>query len=149
MAGRPQAKIDIEEFEKLCQMQCTEKEIAAFFGVHIDTLNNWCLRTFEDENGNPMTFKNVYADKRRGGFCSLRRAQWMKAVYDKNPTMLIWLGRNYLGQTDKGADDEEDNDVVVTIKRKGQEELTVTEKRMKNDSDEEWDSEEWEDNEEW
>ncbi len=31
---------------------------------------------------------------------SLRRLQW-KAAKENNVTMLIWLGKQYLGQTDK------------------------------------------------
>ena len=31
----------------------------------------------------------------------LREAQWQSAIDDKNPIMLIWLGKNELGQTDK------------------------------------------------
>jgi hypothetical protein len=30
----------------------------------------------------------------------LRRAQWQAAVTDKNPTMLVWLGKQLLGQQD-------------------------------------------------
>jgi hypothetical protein len=30
----------------------------------------------------------------------LRRAQWQAAVSDKNPTMLVWLGKQLLGQQD-------------------------------------------------
>jgi len=31
--ARPKTKIDLGELEKLCSMQCTDEEIAAFFGV--------------------------------------------------------------------------------------------------------------------
>jgi hypothetical protein len=30
----------------------------------------------------------------------LRRAQWKAAVSDGNPTMLVWLGKQLLGQQD-------------------------------------------------
>jgi hypothetical protein len=36
--ARPQAKIDPIELEKLCAMQCTDEEIAAFFGVSTKTI---------------------------------------------------------------------------------------------------------------
>ena len=35
---RPEANIDLEELEKLCVMQCTDEEIAAFFGVSTRTI---------------------------------------------------------------------------------------------------------------
>ena len=36
--ARPKAKIDMVELEKLCGMQCTDEEIAAFFGVSMRTI---------------------------------------------------------------------------------------------------------------
>ena len=36
--ARPKAKIDLTELEKLCGMQCTDEEIAAFFGVNKRTI---------------------------------------------------------------------------------------------------------------
>jgi len=36
--ARPKAKIDLAELEKLCAMQCTDEEIAAFFGVSTKTV---------------------------------------------------------------------------------------------------------------
>lgn len=46
----------------------------------------------------------------------LREAQWDAAINDKNPLMLIWLGKNELGQQDK-LDTEDRKEVVITIKR--------------------------------
>ena len=36
--ARPESKIDPVELEKLCGMQCTDEEIAAFFGVCTRTI---------------------------------------------------------------------------------------------------------------
>jgi hypothetical protein len=36
--ARPEAKIDLAKLEKLCAMQCTDEEIAAFFGVSTKTV---------------------------------------------------------------------------------------------------------------
>src|SRR5260370_41846423 len=36
--ARPEAKIDLVELEKLCGLQCTDEEIAAFFGVNKRTI---------------------------------------------------------------------------------------------------------------
>jgi len=38
MMARPEAKIDLAELEKLAGMQCTNDEIAAFFGVSTRTI---------------------------------------------------------------------------------------------------------------
>lgn len=46
-------------------------------------------------------FSEVFKEKKKAGTISLRAAQFQKAIKEKNPTMQIWLGKQYLGQTDK------------------------------------------------
>lgn len=97
--GRPKKEIDKKQFENLCALQCTETEFCGFFGVCEDTLNSWCKENYKDEEGNPMTFSDVFAQKRGQGKIALRRYQFQQA--EKNPTMAIWLGKQWLGQTDQ------------------------------------------------
>jgi len=94
-AGRPKKDIDWKQFEEMCHIQCTEVEIAAIFGVHIDTLIEKCKEHYG------KTFSEVFAEKREGGRCSLRRAQWKSAIDSNNAIMQIFLGKNMLGQADK------------------------------------------------
>ncbi len=91
--GRPMKEIDKAQFEKLCEMQCTLLEVTAFFDVTDKTLESWCRRTYE------KTFSEVFKLKRQGGYISLRRSQFQLAK--KSAAMAIFLGKNYLGQTDK------------------------------------------------
>lgn len=93
--ARPQKEIDQTQFEKLCGLQCTKKEIAGWFDCSEDTIENWCKKTYDE------SFSVVFAKKRTGGLISLRRSQFRLA--EKNATMAIWLGRNYLEQTDRDA----------------------------------------------
>ena len=88
MAGRPKIEINWEDVRKLSLLQCTENEIASFLGVSVDTL----LRRKE--------FCELHKKGMEEGRMSLRRLQWKKAQ-DGNTTMLIWLGKQYLGQSDK------------------------------------------------
>ena len=88
-----QDKIDKKQFENLCGLQCTLLEICDFFDVEDDTLNSWCKKTYG------TTFSEVFKIKRGKGQISLRRTQWKLA--EKNPTMAIWLGKQYLGQKDR------------------------------------------------
>ena len=88
-----QAKIDQKQFEQLCKMQCTETEIMSWFDVCKDTLIDWCRNTYGTD------FSTIYKQKKEGGKIALRRFQLQQA--EKNPTMAIWLGKQYLGQTDK------------------------------------------------
>ena len=90
--GRPRAEIDRVQFEKLCGLQCTEREICSWFDITTKTLNAWCKREFG------ATFPQVFATKREAGKISLRRAQFRLA--EKYPAMAIFLGKQYLDQTD-------------------------------------------------
>lgn len=96
--GRPRKEIRQHDFESLCAMQATEVEICGFFDVTDKTLNSWCKRTYQDENGKPLGFSDVYKQKRGKGTISLRRMQWKLAEH--NAAMAIFLGKNYLGQSD-------------------------------------------------
>lgn len=85
-----QEKIDQIQFEKLCGLQCTETEISSYFSVSHDTLQRWCEETYGEN------FAYVYEQKKGTGKIALRRFQMQQA--EKNPTMAIWLGKQYLGQ---------------------------------------------------
>lgn len=91
--GRPRKDIDQRQFEKLCSMQCTESEIAAWFECSEDTVARWAKRTYG------RTFAEVFREKREGGKASLRAMQFKLA--QKSPAMAIFLGKNLLGQTDR------------------------------------------------
>jgi len=94
--GRPRKEIDKDQFEKLCYLQCTLVEIASFFSCSEDTIENWCKRTYVDENGNPMTFSEVYKIHSAGGKISIRR--WQFKMAEHNPGMAMFLGKVLLGQ---------------------------------------------------
>ena len=87
-----QIKIDRKQFEQLCQMQCTETEIMAWFDVSKPTLVSWCKENYGTD------FLTIYEQKKQGGRIALRRYQLQQA--EKNPTMAIWLGKQYLNQKD-------------------------------------------------
>ena len=90
--GRPKAQIDKKEFEKLCALQCTQLEMCSWFDVDENTMNAWCKREYE------MNFSEVFSLKRGKGKVALRRIQYQLA--EKNPSMAIFLGKQYLGQSD-------------------------------------------------
>lgn len=90
--GRPRKEIDKQEFEKLCHLQCTKFEIAAWFDISEDTLETR-VKEFYGE-----TFSAVFAKKRGKGKIALRRHQMQMA--EKSAAMAIFLGKNYLGQRD-------------------------------------------------
>ena len=91
--GRPRKEIDEKTFKNLCAIQCTEEEIAGIFECDISTINRWCKQTFGE------TFAEVYKKNSQQGKASLRRMQYKLA--EKNTAMAIFLGKNWLGQSDK------------------------------------------------
>ena len=88
-------EIDQKTFEGLCHIQCTQREVCDFLNVDDKTLTKWCKTTYG------LPFSDVLRQKRGGGKVSLRRTQWRNAIDLNNTTMQIWLGKQFLGQTDK------------------------------------------------
>lgn len=80
------------QFEGLCRIQCTEEEICGVLNCDDATLCRWCKTVYG------RTFADVYKEKRQGGKASLRRQQFK--IAETNATMAIWLGKQYLGQSD-------------------------------------------------
>lgn len=97
--ARPQLEIDENQLEKLASIMCTMKEMAAFFGCSVDTLEN--------------RFSDVIKTGREKGTASLRRMQYA-AAEKGNTAMLIWLGKQYLGQSDK-VDHSNEKETVVHL----------------------------------
>jgi hypothetical protein len=105
--GRPRAEIDKQQFEKLCGIMCTESEICDVFDICEDTLNAWCKRTYK------KTFSDTYKKLSAKGKASLRRKQFK--IAETNAAMAIFLGKNYLGQTDKIETNENSAEPIQVI----------------------------------
>jgi hypothetical protein len=94
MKTKPLAEIDWEQVDKMCGIHCTGEEIAGILGVDYDTLNAACKREKK------LGFSDYFKQKSSSGKMSLRRRQYTSAM-EGNPTMMVWLGKNWLGQSDK------------------------------------------------
>ena len=118
--GRPKKNIDYEMVEKLASIMATQEEIASFLDISVRTL-------LRDEH-----FCHIYKKGLEGGKMSLRRQQFK--LSETNPTMAIWLGKQYLNQTDK-QDIRMEN--KVELKEISNEQLDKIEKILvgKNDTD--------------
>ena len=86
--GRPSFEIDYEAVEKLAGIQCTQEELASYLGCSVDTLTR------------DAKFCGIYKSAMSKGRMSLRRHQW-RALESGDKTMLVWLGKQYLGQSDR------------------------------------------------
>ena len=92
--GRPRKGIDMDAVEKLCVLQCTGEEIARYLGIDFDTLSSRLKETYG------LGFSEYFKRKRSKALVALRSMQWQKAE-SGDTTMQIWLGKQYLGQTDR------------------------------------------------
>ena len=92
--GRPRIELDFKTIDKLCAIQCTGEEIASVLDIDYDTLN----RRLKQDTG--MSFTEYFIKKSGNGKASLRRRQFELAA-NGNVTMLVWLGKQYLSQSDK------------------------------------------------
>lgn len=92
--GQWGATIDKGTFERLCNLMCVEYEICGVLNVSHDTLLRW----IRQEYGQEETFKSVanrFGAKKKA---QLREIQFKLA--EENPSMAIFLGKQYLGQKD-------------------------------------------------
>lgn len=85
--ARPKKEIDYDLVSKLAHIHCTQEEIADILGISSRTLQK------------DAEFLRVYKKGMNVGKMSLRRKQF-DAINKGNVTMLIWLGKQLLGQRD-------------------------------------------------
>lgn len=89
-AGRKAVNIDLVELEKLCGLQCTDVEIASFFGVS--------ARTIERRKKQPA-FAEIIERGRAKGKLSVRRMLFGQGAKG-NIAAAIFLAKNLLGYKD-------------------------------------------------
>ena len=90
------------QFNKLCILQCTLSEIAAWFNCSEDTIEN------KVKQEHKVGFSDYYKAKKGIGKIALRRK--LDHMADKNPAVAIFLAKNHLGMSDR-------QDIVVEDKR--------------------------------
>lgn len=84
--GRPKLDIDPRLVETLAGIGCTLSEIAAACNCHKDTISD--------------NFSSELAKGRESGKTRLRKKQ-LEVALSGNVTMLIWLGKQILDQSDR------------------------------------------------
>ena len=85
--GRPKKyTLDTKQVEQLAGFGCTDTEIASFFNISRTTLER--------------NYEQYMTKGRESGKIRLRQYQWASAKKG-NVAMLIWLGKQLLGQSDK------------------------------------------------
>ena len=86
MARPKKYTIDTKQLQKLAKFDCTNKEMADFFGCSADLLEK--------------SYSEFLTKGRAEQKIRLRQLQW-KSAEKGNVTMQIFLGKNMLGQQDR------------------------------------------------
>ena len=106
---RKKITIDFKELERLCYMQCSELEIAQWFHCSIDTIASRIREQFN------VSFPEYFEKHRVGGLIGLRHN--MLKLSEKNPSMAIFLAKNWLGMSDSHAVEfpEGKNEIILRV----------------------------------
>jgi hypothetical protein len=103
--GPPKKIFLWEQFEGLCEIQCTQSEICSVLKLHKQTLAIKIQEMYGED------YCTVYKRFSEGGHASLRRSQFKMS--QKNCAMAIWLGKQWLGQKDHNDDKLPINDAII------------------------------------
>lgn len=125
--GRPRNVLTEEALAlitKLATVMTTQSEIASCLNTTIEILNN---------EFNRQSFLEAIKKGNEIGKSSLRNAQFTYALKG-NSTLLVWLGKQYLGQTDKVevAGNTIDRDIKVQVVTPAKEDYDRVKKLKEN-----------------
>lgn len=102
---RKAVEIPVEQLRELAAIGCTQDEIGRVFGLSQSAIS----RRLEKE-----PHRSAWEGGRAEGDMSLRRKQYEMAM-NGNVVMLLWLGKNRLGQADK-AESKIEYDSRVSVR---------------------------------
>ena len=115
--GRPKLDIDADKVEMLASFGCSTIEIARLHNC--------------DESTIRLRFKNELERGRENMKIKLRQLQW-KAAENQSNAMLIFLGKQYLGQSDRNELELVGN-LENLLKECGYEDSPIEKKNTKQD----------------
>ena len=83
-----------DQLEACCKAHCKRSEITAFLGASDETIDRFTQKRYGS------TFAQYRAEKGEAGCANLRRKQ-MELALKGDRVMLIWLGKQELGQVER------------------------------------------------
>lgn len=94
--GRPRVhdEIDWDDLKKLAETRNTAEDCAYILGMSMDTLD----RRVKEKYG--YGYAEFFKRNSTFGGARVRKEMYNLAVEEHNPTMLIWLSKNWLGMKD-------------------------------------------------
>lgn len=120
--GRPKLTVNTRLLERLCRLPksvMSNQEVVYIMQTAEKSISYSTVERFVKK-----VYGCTFDDFRRKSNCKLRHliadAQIKKAIDDENVTMLIWLGKQYLGQKDSnttelGNAEIKDNKLVIDL----------------------------------
>lgn len=105
--ARPKAIINWNQVGKMLEAGCTAEGIAASIGIDVETLRKRCI------TDNKCSF-SVFSQQKRSKGDDLLRMKQFEVAMGGDKTLLIWLGKNRLGQREQ-ADTETDNKPILDL----------------------------------
>lgn len=106
LRGKP--KIDLMHVKGLAAIGCTYSEMAMILGCTAEWISK--------EKGENPAFAIALEQGEGEIKSSLRRAQLDEAINGRNASLLIWLGKQYLGQVDK-QEIKSKHEINITVQR--------------------------------
>lgn len=98
--SRPKLQIDWKKVDHMLEAHCTGTQVAAHLGIYCETL----YERVKKEYG--CGFSEYSRQKKEKGNSSIKVTQYQQALKgDKG--MLIWLGKNWLGQKDEPREEKQ------------------------------------------
>ena len=125
--SRKRAEIHLIELEKLALMQCTDEEIAHWFGVS--------QKTVQRRKRSSAEFRKAVESGRAKGRISFRRD--LRELAKTNPAVAIFLAKNLLGYKNESSQlrsactDSDPIDIVERLRRGRVRALAVAQERQK------------------
>lgn len=92
--GRPKVSIDWNQVGKMLEAGATAEGIAATIGCDRDTLYNRCKTDLK-------TDYSAFAQQKKARGDELLKSKQFQIAMSGDKTMLIWLGKQRLGQSDR------------------------------------------------
>ena len=106
--GRPRIELDPKQAKIFGYFRATYDTMAEQIGCHVDTIR----AAMQDENSE---FSKAYKKGLSSMKMKLSEAQVKTAIDEHNPTLLVWLGKQYLNQKDNPMPDEDVNKNYTVI----------------------------------
>jgi len=106
--GRPRIELDPKQAKIFGYFRATYDTMAEQIGCHVDTIR----QAMQDDKSE---FSKAYKKGFSGMKMKLSEAQVKTAIEDRNPTLLVWLGKQYLDQKDNPMPDEDVNKNYTVI----------------------------------